>query len=128
MVKFLIKCSMLGIFLYCSVFSPKIGCMSSRFSINTPMDAPINFDYSRQRRNSSSLSIYYRRIINKQLDFEMAIWSMIYLVLSPSKVYKYNLDFKFYMNIDLEMLIIKSKQKHSGLGMIQLFTSCWPLA
>ena len=108
---------MLEAFFMLFSFFPKIGCMSSRFSINTPMDAPINFDYSRQRRNSSSLSIYYRRIINKQLDFEMAIWSMIYLVLSPSKVYEFSPDFKFYMDIDLEMLIIKSKQKHSSLGL-----------
>ena len=65
----------------------------NRFSISSPTDSPLgNLEYSRPRRNSqsssSSLSLYYRRIVNKQLDFEVALYSFFYLIVNPSRVYR----------------------------------------
>jgi len=48
--------------------------------------------YNRYRYNSLSkklqwIPIYFRRIMNyPQMDFELALWQMLYLCLSPKKV------------------------------------------
>ena len=44
---------------------------------------------SRNRRNHTSFLQYMKRLFQfPQMDFEMATWQMIYLVISPKKVFR----------------------------------------
>jgi UNC-50 family len=49
---------------------------------------------SRQRRRrgssvSGGLHLYISRILTaKQMDFELALWQLVYLVISPRRVYR----------------------------------------
>lgn len=41
------------------------------------------------RRNSNTLRVYMKRLFQfPQMDFEMATWQMIYLIISPKKVFR----------------------------------------
>ena len=56
----------------------------------------------------AKLSRYFRRLVRfKQMDFEFAVWQMIYLLVKPQKVYRNfmyrksnysDLDFFFVLN------------------------------
>ncbi|KAJ3259834.1 30S ribosomal protein S11, chloroplastic [Boothiomyces macroporosus] len=47
------------------------------------------FSPSRRRRNRfKSIQIYFQRLSTLQLDWEMALWQMLYLVIAPRRVYR----------------------------------------
>ena len=44
---------------------------------------------SRARRNNPSFSVYVKRLFQfPQMDFEIASWQMIYLIIAPTKVFR----------------------------------------
>ena len=51
-------------------------------------DAPEQVDNDTTYRTSKTpLTQYFKRLSSFQLDFEMAVWTMLYLLISPARVY-----------------------------------------
>ena len=50
---------------------------------------PLGSTQGRHRTSSNTLSVYLKRLFQfPQMDFEMATWQMIYLIISPKKVFR----------------------------------------
>ncbi|KAJ3367794.1 Protein unc-50 [Kappamyces sp. JEL0680] len=58
----------------------------NRHNTTTTLDLEDDATMARKRRNSSPFSVYLKRIAARQLDFELALWTMFYLLTAPSRV------------------------------------------